>query len=78
MQDLLIINGTLILFDTEPDFIEGYISVDKGIITEIGPSLPELMDYKNVIDAQGMYILPGLADCHTHLMEYGSGETKNT
>src|SRR5215207_7347970 len=48
------------------------ILVEDGVITRIGRDLEESAD--RVIDAGGMYVLPGGVDPHTHL-EMPSGGT---
>jgi len=46
---------------TEPMDIE----IIDGVIADIGLNLNTKL--KNVIDAKGLFLMPGLIDCHTHL-----------
>jgi len=64
MNQLLIINGTVITSDST---FNSDISVNEGVITEIGRLNPkDFPDYK-IIDAKGKYIFPGGIDPHVHL-----------
>lgn len=44
----------------------GYIFIEKDKIKEIGP-MEECPEDKEVIDAAGRYIIPGLVDAHSHI-----------
>lgn len=67
-MDLLIQNGTLI---SSTDRISADLAVTDGKITAIGKDLvPE--EHTKVVDAKGLYVLPGAIDVHTHLaMPFG-------
>lgn len=60
-MSLLIKNGIIV---TATDIYNGDIYIDNGIITEIGIEILKKAD--EVIDAKGMYIIPGGVDVHTH------------
>ena len=47
-----------------------YILMHKGLITRVGTGLPgaEQLRGREVIDAQGCLVTPGLVDAHTHLV----------
>ncbi len=63
MDDLLIRGATLIDGSgAEP--MRGDLAVRDGCIRAIGPSLPA--DAKHVIDADGLALMPGIIDSHTH------------
>lgn len=64
MVDILIENGTLVI--PEYGFLESSIAIDNGKVVGIGDRacLPEA---RQVIDAQGKYIIPGIIDPHVHL-----------
>lgn len=63
---LLIKNGTLVLKDGE---VKSDLLAENGTIVEIAPSIEEKCE--KVIDASGLYVLPGLIDMHVHLREPG-------
>lgn len=64
---LLIKNGTVVTHEREEAGIS--ILVEDGKIAWMGKdSLPEA---DQVIDAQGLYVLPGLVDAHCHLRDPG-------
>lgn len=49
---------------------EGGIIIQEGVITYAGPldKMPVYSDAYQVLDAQGMCVLPGFVDSHTHLI----------
>lgn len=63
---VLIKNGTCILFNKGETKTNIYI--ENGVIKEISDSVK---DADKVIDADGMYVFPGLIDIHVHLREPG-------
>lgn len=65
MKETLIKNGMLCtMVDNEATF-EGDILLRDGKIAEIGKSLS--CEGAEVIDAKGLYVMPGLIDAHTHI-----------
>ncbi|HEY6353750.1 MAG TPA: amidohydrolase family protein, partial [Burkholderiaceae bacterium] len=63
MDDLLIRGATL--YDgTGADPIRADLAVRAGRIRAIAPSLPA--DAKQIIDADGLALMPGIIDSHTH------------
>ncbi len=66
-MDLLIKNGTIV---TAKETFKGDIGVTDGKITAIGTDLQG--PAPKVVDATGLYVLPGAIDAHTHLaMPFG-------
>ena len=63
--DLIIKNGTVIL-ENESRMID--IAVADGKIAAIGENLGEA---KQIMDATGMIVSPGMVDAHTHISEPG-------
>lgn len=69
---LLIKNGRIITM-SGTDYDNGYIIVEEGKISAIGPSseladdIASGKDSVKVIDAGGLYVLPGLVDAHCHI-----------
>jgi len=52
-----------------PDGKQVDISIANGVITAVGSGIND--ETKNVIEANGCVVLPGLVDLHTHLREPG-------
>lgn len=53
------------------------ITLDKGRILSMSQESPTDFHAESVIDAQGLWVVPGLVDLHVHLREPG-GEDKET
>lgn len=67
---MLIINGTLILNDSKLRVLHnGAIYIEKSIIKDIGKTSELLKKYprKEIVDAQGRVVMPGLINAHMHL-----------
>jgi len=65
--DLVIKNATVVTCDST--FRAG-IAVTDGLISSLG-STENLPSAKRVVDASGLYVLPGVIDPHVHLREPG-------
>jgi len=72
--DTVVINGTLFNAFTR-EFIKGLsIWIREGMIAYVGPDHHPLRNDKTqIIDADGMVLLPGLIDGHTHAVSNRSG-----
>jgi adenine deaminase len=73
--DTIITNGTLFNVFTR-EFLSGQsIWIKDGMIAYVGPDQNPLKDDKTlVVDAEGMVLLPGLIEGHTHLIRSGIEE----
>jgi len=68
-HDLLITHATLLANPADGLLCEnGYLAVAGGAIVEIGTmnDLPLHPEAKQIIDASGKLVLPGLINCHSH------------
>ncbi len=65
----IITNATIVSYDKT---IEGEISFEKGVITEISKHINK--DNAEIIDAKDCYVLPGAVDIHTHLAKGANGK----
>ncbi len=52
------------------EFIASDVAIENGVISGVASSI-EPSDGDTVIDAEGLYLLPGLVDPHVHLREPG-------
>jgi dihydroorotase len=48
------------------------LRIDNGMITEIGTKI-DAHGSETVFDADGLWLIPGLIDLHTHLRDFGQG-----
>ena len=80
MNDLLISGAKIWTLDDAAGTLEsGWLSAKDGIITGVGSGEPpEGRLAKLTVDAKGSNLMPALADCHTHLMEYATAEVHGT
>jgi 5-methylthioadenosine/S-adenosylhomocysteine deaminase len=68
--DLLVLGGTLVTMDGTRRIIEdGALAISSGRIIAIGPRTEIQLRYvaKEVIEARGHLIIPGLINGHTHI-----------
>jgi len=67
MREIAIVeNGSVLI---EEDRI-----VAVGVFEQLEADFPELVKKANTIDASGKVVMPGLVDCHTHLVHGGTRE----
>jgi imidazolonepropionase-like amidohydrolase len=66
MGDVLIKNGTLLTI-TKGILAETDILVEKGKIKRIGKNISAPSASYKVIDAKGMFVMPGIIDAHSHI-----------
>jgi hypothetical protein len=67
---LAIIHARVIPMDSEHLLMDHTVTVRDGLITAVGPtSMVRLDDRYRIIDGHGGYLIPGLADMHTHVRD---------
>lgn len=71
-MDLLICNATLLNLDSGREALCD-VGVRQGRIEFVQPAWSERPEAREVVDAQGDYLFPGLIDLHVHLYRHGSG-----
>ncbi|MEM9619292.1 MAG: amidohydrolase family protein [Pseudomonadota bacterium] len=64
--DLVITNGIVIHLDRDQDAQTEDIAIKDGRIVAVGPDLDETFNAAATYDASGRYLIPGLADLHSH------------
>ncbi|WHY32309.1 amidohydrolase family protein [Cytobacillus firmus] len=73
-----ILKGGSIIDGLNDEVLENsYIKVENGRITEVKEGEPGEIEGFEVIDCTGKYILPGLIDCHVHLVWNGSADPQS-
>ena len=61
------------------DFFLGDVLVSGGRIAAVGaPFVPDIDSDTEIIDAEGLYLIPGLVDVHTHGRAGGDFSTADT
>lgn len=74
MFDLLVHNARILTLEERQTIDEGYLLIGKGRIVKVGTGKPPKCAVSCTVDAEKMIVMPGLVDCHTHLLEYGAAE----
>ena len=73
-----ILKGGSIIDGLNDEVVENYyIKLENGRITEVRQGEPGETEGFEVIDCTGKYILPGLIDCHVHLVWNGSADPQS-
>ncbi len=75
MTNGLLIRGATIFDPVAATDKQGDIRIASGKIVEVGPQLAP--DGETIVDAKGLWLMPGLIDMHVHLREPGQ-ESKGT
>jgi imidazolonepropionase-like amidohydrolase len=72
-RPLCLMHGRVIDGENRPPIEDGYVLVEDGVIREVGPvsALPARPRDVVRVDVGGRTILPGLIDCHAHLVYAG-------
>ena len=79
MEDLLIYNAEIWPLDGSRVISGGWLTAKNGTITAVAAGDPPAeLSAGTVVDGAGMVLMPGMADCHTHLMEYATAEINAT
>lgn len=68
-QDVVIRNATILTI-TKGTIENGSILIRNGKIAEVGKKVKEPAGAQ-IIDASGMYVMPGIIDCHSHIAVVG-------
>ena len=70
MKKILIHNGNI--YQPEKWLTPGFLSIQGGVISAVQPGEPDqeaFLQAEQVIDANGMAILPGLVNGHSHFSQ---------
>ncbi len=71
MSDLVLFNGAVVDGVHDEPVEKGYVWISGSRIKEVGSGDPQIPEAKR-IDVRGGTVLPGLIDCHVHLVWDGS------
>ena len=71
MSSIAITGGHVVPIEGEP--FEGTVVITDGLITALGPTV-QIPDGAELVDAAGLWVLPGLLDAHTHLGVHEAAE----
>lgn len=69
MMDLVISGGTLVPMVENGRYFRGDLVIDGGVIRDIRPSPAPTVRAEHTIDAAGALVLPGLIQCHVHVVQ---------
>ena len=63
----IVIQNATVLTVTKGTFDKGSVLVRDGKIAEVGPRV-RVPSGATIIDASGQYVMPGIIDCHSHII----------
>ncbi|HQA60360.1 MAG TPA: amidohydrolase family protein, partial [Tepidanaerobacteraceae bacterium] len=72
LWDLIIKNGRILTMDSSKELNKSLLIKDGLIADIVENSIAEKLDACRVVDAEGLVVMPGIVDCHTHLCEYAT------
>jgi allantoinase len=68
VHDVVIRGGTLV---TPDGLVQADVAIEDGRIVAIAPEMP---DAREIVDARGLHVFPGVVDAHVHFNEPGRTE----
>ncbi len=68
MKPILVRGGTLVTMNAERKILTADLRLQNGKIVDIGTRL-EPMPSEEVVEAEGCFVIPGLIQVHTHLVQ---------
>ena len=69
----VLITGATVLTISGDEIAQGDVLIEDGRITAVGTNIRPPVGI-NVIDAAGLYVMPGIVDCHSHIALYAANE----
>jgi dihydroorotase-like cyclic amidohydrolase len=69
MVDTVVRGGSVLIEGT--GFIRAFVAVQDGVIVQVGEELQDVPPAKHVVDADGLHVIPGLIDTHSHFRDPG-------
>ena len=73
---MLVIQNARIFTAADKNYERGDIAVENGKILSVGENLP-VPQGAEVIDARGLFVMPGIVDAHSHVGGFGEGNQQD-
>ena len=71
VQPVILIQNATVLTVTQGTIEHGSVLIKDGKISEVGPNV-KAPSGAQIIDGTGMFVTPGIIDCHSHIAVDGS------
>lgn len=73
---MLVIRHAKIFTAADKTYERGDIAVENGKIIAVAEKLP-VPDYAEIIEADGLFAMPGIVDAHSHVGGFGAGDSQD-
>ncbi len=73
---MLVIRHAKIFTAADKTYERGDIAVENGKIIAVAEKLPA-PDYAEIIEADGLFAMPGIVDAHSHVGGFGAGDSQD-
>ncbi|MGH8238283.1 MAG: amidohydrolase family protein [Steroidobacteraceae bacterium] len=71
LDRLAIVHANVITMERAQPLADHTVLMERGVITAVAPSAALDVTHAQIVDGSNLYLMPGLADMHTHVTDAG-------